>query len=82
MRKENISDIEVEFEIERLRESDAVHLAQKELRIKNKRRLYMHQLRYLEKRGKVLLENGVTFENIEEALFGKPIEEDELYEDL
>ena len=82
MRKENISDIEVELEIERLRGSDAVHLAQKEIRIKNKRRLYMHQLRCLEKRGKALLENGVTFENIEEALFGKPIAEDELYEDL
>lgn len=82
MRKEAISDIEVEIEIERLRESDAVHLAQKEIRIKNKRRLYMHQLRCLEKRGKALLENGVTFENIEEALFGKPIAEEEIYEDM
>ncbi|MBQ7873732.1 MAG: hypothetical protein IJ306_01025 [Oscillospiraceae bacterium] len=76
MRKESISDFEVELEIERLRGTEEVRLAQKEIRLKNKRRLYMHQLRCLEKRGKVLMENGVTLDNIEEALFGEIGEEE------
>lgn len=55
-----LTDDEVEIEIQRLLGSDAVKLAQAETRFKYKRRQYMYQLRYMEKRGKVLMEAGVT----------------------
>lgn len=71
MRRENLTDEQVEAEIIRLRGSDEVKLAQKEIRIKNKRRLYMHQLRHMYKRGTELAEMGITFDNIEMELFGE-----------
>lgn len=70
MRRENLTDAEVEIEIARLNSSQEVKLAQKEIRIKNKRRCYMAQLRCLEKRGKQLKEMGITAENMEMVLFG------------
>lgn len=70
MRRETLSDTEVEIEIARLQASEKVKLAQKEVRIKIKRRTYLYQLRLLEKRGKELAANGITFDNIEQRLFG------------
>ena len=64
MKREAISDAEVELEIARLRATEEVKLAEKEMRIKNKRRMYMAQLRWLEKRGKQLKEMGVTESNM------------------
>lgn len=77
MRRENLTDEQVEMEIARLQDSQAVKLAQKETRIKMKRRQYMYQLRILEKRGKELETIGVTFENIEEKLFGASVTDED-----
>lgn len=57
-----LTDIEVEQEIERLRESDLVKLARKEERIRYQRRQVLYNLRALEKRGKALAEAGITIE--------------------
>ena len=57
-----LSDEEVEQEIERLNNSEMVALARREARLKYKRRKYLYQLRDLEKKGKALLEAGITRE--------------------
>lgn len=69
------TDEEVELEIHRLQQSDDVKLAKKEQNIKNRRRQYMWNLQFMEKRGKQLREMGCTFENIEEVLYGDPVDE-------
>ena len=70
MKREFLTDEQVEAEISRLSKSDDVKLAKKENKIKNRRRQYMYQLRVMEKRGKELAELGVTSENMEQMLFG------------
>ncbi len=75
MAKDFLTDEQVEYEIDRLQNSDAVKLAKKETAIKYRRRQYMYQLRTMEKRGKELERKGITLENIEEKLFGE-IDED------
>lgn len=56
---------QVEKEIERLKKSEHVKLAQREQRIKaDRRRKYLADLRWYEKRGKELEAAGVTEENI------------------
>ncbi len=70
MRKDFLTDQEVELEIERLLDSEEVKLAKKEQRILYKRRQYMYQLRNLEKRGIQLADKGITIDNIEAKLFG------------
>lgn len=70
MGKDFFTDAQVEQEIERLLQSEAVKLAKKEQRILYRRRQYMYQLRNMEKRGKQLAADGVTMENIEARLFG------------
>ena len=64
----------IDAEIERLKQTDAVKLAQKEQRLLNRKRKYLADLRWLEKRGKVLMAEGWTvdtldllFKNITEA---------------
>lgn len=64
MKKDYLTDEQVEREIERLSESEAVRLARLEQRIKNRRRQYMYQLRWIEKRGKQLLKDGITEEDL------------------
>lgn len=66
--KNFLTDEAVEREIERLTGTEAVRLARKELRLKYKRRQALYQLRALEKRGKELMEAGITYENIEEMM--------------
>lgn len=70
MAKDFLTDEQVELEIERLTNSEAVKLAKKEAAIKYKRRQYMYQLRTMERRGKQLQKDGITLENIESRLFG------------
>ena len=70
MRKEYLTDEEVDFEIERLRHSEDVQLAKIEQRIKMRRRQYLYQLRWYEKRGKELAAKGMTVDNIEELIMG------------
>lgn len=66
MPKDFLTDEQVELEIERLSESPAVMLARQEQRIKYRRRQYMYQLRYFEKRGKELMAQGITLDNLAE----------------
>lgn len=65
-RKPVLTEEEVEREIARLTQTDAVKLARAEIRLKYRRRQALYNLRSLEKRGKELMELGITHENIEE----------------
>lgn len=60
MAKDIMTDFDVDLEIERLKESEAVKLAQKEQAFKYRRRKYLYQLRWYEKRGKELMAQGFT----------------------
>lgn len=60
-----LTDEEVEQEIERLNASEAVALARREARLKYRRRQRLYQLRDLEKKGKALMEAGITYEMLE-----------------
>lgn len=77
-RKALLADDCVEAEIERLTTSPEVRLARQEQRLKYKRRQYAYQLRNLEKRGRELMAQGVTPENMEQMLFGVGNEESEV----
>lgn len=65
----------LDAEIERLKQTEAVKLAQKEQRLLNRKRKYLADLRWLEKRGKELLAEGWTADTID--LLYKKITEDE-----
>lgn len=71
VKDEFLTDEQVEMEIERLTNSEEVQLARKEQRIKYKRRQYLYQLRNMEKRGKQLMADGITMNNMEIMLFGE-----------
>lgn len=70
MKKEFLTDEQVEIEIERLLNSEDVKLAKQEARIKNRRRQYMYTLRVMEKRGRELAAKGITLDNLEDVVFG------------
>lgn len=55
----------VDAEIERLKKTDAVKLAQKERNLQMKRRKYLADLRWLENRGKQLMADGWTADTLE-----------------
>ena len=59
-----IPDDQLDAEIERLSNSEAVKLARMEQRISYKKRQYLYQLRWYEKRGLNLMENGVTMDSL------------------
>lgn len=65
----------VDAEIERLKKSDAVKLAQKEQRIIHRKRKYLADLRWLEKRGKTLMAEGWTQDTLELLLRDIPEED-------
>ena len=67
----NLTDEEVEIEIERLSKSEAVRLARKEERVRYRRRRYMYHLRDLEKRGKALMASGIKMELLDSACSDK-----------
>lgn len=60
-----LTDEQVEVEIARLNESEAVALARRELRLRYRRRQRLYQLRDLEKKGKALMAAGITAEMLE-----------------
>ena len=60
MAREYLTDEEVELEIERLTHSNEVKLARLEQRLKYLQRQRLYNLRHLEKRGKKLIERGIT----------------------
>ena len=64
-RKPTLTNEEVEQEIARLNESEAVALARRKLRLEYRRRTYLSQLRYLEKEGKALMALGITREKLD-----------------
>ncbi len=66
MAKDIMTDDQVEREIARLLESPHVKLAKREEQIRQRRRRYMYDLRYLEKKGKRLEEAGITLEMLED----------------
>lgn len=66
-----LTDEEVEQEIERLKVSDAVKLAKKKMRYEYRRRQYLYGLRDLEKKGKALMEAGITAEMLDEMYSGE-----------
>ncbi len=74
--KKKWTDEQVEAEIARLKASEYVSLAKKEVQIKNKRRQYMWTLQYMEARGKQLASEGITRENMEARLFGDSLQEE------
>lgn len=55
----------VDAEIERLKKTDAVKLAEKEQRLLYRKRKYLAQLKWLEKRGKTLMAEGWTLDTLE-----------------
>ena len=55
----------IDSEIERLKKSEAVKLAQKEQRLINRKRKYLSDLRWLEKRGKALMAEGWTIDTLD-----------------
>ena len=55
----------VDAEIERLKKTDAVKLAQKEQRLLYRKRKYLADLRWLEKHGKKLMADGWTLDTLE-----------------
>lgn len=63
MAKEIMTDADVELEIERLTASEAVRLAKKERQYKYRRRQYLYTLRWYEKRGKELMNLGMSLED-------------------
>ena len=65
----------VDAEIERLKQSEAVKLAQKEQRLLMRKRKYLADLRWLEKRGKALMAEGWTEDTLE-LLFNQMQEEE------
>lgn len=65
----------VDAEIERLKKTEAVKLAQKEKRLLYRKRKYLADLRWLEKRGMALVAEGWTMDTLE-LLFKNIPEED------
>lgn len=65
IKKRWLSDKEVGKEIERLNNTEEVALARYATRLKNRRRQYLYNLRDLEKKGKALMEAGITKEMLE-----------------
>lgn len=62
----------VDAEIERLKKTDAVKLAQKEQRLLMRKKKWLYQLRWLEKRGKELMAEGWTLDTLELLYQGIP----------
>ena len=77
MARDVLTDEQVEREIARLQESPYVKLANKERRVRNRRRMYLYSLRQLEKKGKDLERSGVTTETLDSMMNEAVIEDDE-----
>lgn len=75
MRRKYTPEELVDAEIERLNNTEAVKLARKERSLQMKRRKYLADLRWLEKRGKQLMAEGWTADTLE--LLFKDIPEDQ-----
>lgn len=77
MKKEFLTDADVDRELERLKKSEAVALAKKAENLKNRKRNYMYKLRDLEKKGLALMAAGITAAMLE-AMYNAVDKEDDL----
>ena len=75
MAKNGLTDEQVEQEIARLQKSPYVALANKERRVRERRRMYLYGLRQLEKKGRELERAGITADVLD------GMGRDEVYED-
>lgn len=62
MARATITDDQVEREIAALQASPYVKLANRERRVRQRRRMYLYGLRQLEKKGRELAEAGITMD--------------------
>lgn len=76
MAREVLTDEQVEEEIARLQKSPYVKLANRERRIRERRRMYMYHLRQMEKKGRELEAAGLTMEMLNENYAFEIDEED------
>ena len=70
----NESDAAIEAEIAHLRADEYVRLAKRYEYARTRRKQYLYQLRWYEKRGLQLMENGVTMESLD--MMDSSMEED------
>lgn len=70
MAKLNLTDEQVEREIDRLQNSELVKLAKREEYVRNRRRQYLYSLRSYEKKGKELKKSGITMDVLDSMLKG------------
>lgn len=70
MPKLNLTDEQVEREIDRLQNSELVRLAKREEYVRNRRRQYLYSLRSYEKKGKELKRSGITMDVLDSMLKG------------
>lgn len=75
MKRQYVTDEEVEKELNELKESPYVKLARREDYLKNKYRKQLYKLRCLDKRGRELASQGITLDTIEEQI--EQIEQEE-----
>lgn len=68
MKKNRMTDDQVEREIEMLKNSPDVKLYKKYEYARNYRRQYLYALRSMEKKGKELRANGLTEDNLEKMI--------------
>lgn len=64
----NDADAALEAEIARLREDEHVKLAKRYKYARTRRKQYLYQLRYYQKKGRELAALGVTMDNLDEML--------------
>lgn len=75
MKRNNLTDAQVDTEIERLNASPYVKLARKERSVRYARRRYLYDLRNLELRGKELADAGYTLESLDALLISEETED-------
>lgn len=64
MRKRELTDEQIENEIQRLSKSPLVKLAKKEERIRFKKRQKYYLLKCYEKKGQALVDEGITMDSL------------------
>ena len=64
----NEADAAIEAEIAHLRADEYVRLAKRYEYARTRRKQYLYQLRYYQKKGRELADLGVTMENLDEML--------------
>jgi len=79
-RPHGLTDEEVEKEIERLKQSEAVRLAKKKARYDYRRRQYLYTLRVLEKKGIEMMASGLTEEALDRMYRSFDADDEDIYD--